>query len=184
MRKILCILILAFSWSTGMAETANEQLSRDLQAWLDAYAELYNRQDYAALLDLWDRDDPDVIYMAEEIDPPMHGWGRLNAYFNPRPGVQVLDGIRNRYSDVRARYLAPDLALATYRLEFDIKVKNMKPMSSWDRVMAVFRRKDGQWKMLAYGEAPMAPLTMVRRMLEKAVPEDFDEFLQDARKQP
>jgi ketosteroid isomerase-like protein len=161
----------------GMAENPNEQLSKDLQAWLDAYAEVYNRQDYPALLKLWDHDDPDVIYMAEEIDPPMHGWPKLNAYFNPRPGVQVLDGIRNRYSEVRARYLAPDLALATYKLEFDIKVKNMKPMSSWDRVMAVFRRKDGQWKMVAYGEAPMAPLTMVRRMLERAVPEDFTDSL-------
>lgn len=182
MRKLVSLTILILTWGAAMAETPNEQLSRDLQSWLDAYAEIYNRQDYAALLDLWDRDDPDVVYMAEEIDPPMHGWGRLNAYFNPKPGVQVLDGIRNRYSDVRARYLAPDLALATYKLEFDIKVKNIKPMSSWDRVMAVFRRRDGQWKMVAYGEAPMAPLTMVRRMLQDAVPEDFDRFLQEQKK--
>jgi ketosteroid isomerase-like protein len=178
-RKILITLMFVFGWSAGMAETPNEKLSQELQAWLDTYAEIYNRQDYAALLKLWDQDDPDVIYMAEEIDPPMHGWGRLNAYFNPKPGVQVLDGIYNRYSEVRARYLAPDLALATYKLEFDIKVKNMKAMSSWDRVMAVFRRKDGEWKMVAYGEAPMAPLTMVRRMLEKAVPEEFTEFLKE-----
>lgn len=177
MRKHLGAMMLALAWSTGMAENPNEQLSKELQAWLDAYGEIYNRQDYAALLKLWDQEDPDVIYMAEEIDPPMHGWPRLNAYFNPKPGVQVLDGIHNRYSDVRARYLAPDLALATYKLEFDIKVKNMKAMSSWDRVMAVFRRKDGQWKMVAYGEAPMAPLTMVRRMLERAVPAEFTESL-------
>jgi ketosteroid isomerase-like protein len=182
MRKFVSVVILILTWSAAVAETPNEQLSRDLQAWLDAYAEIYNRQDYAALLNLWDRDDPDVVYMAEEIDPPMHGWGRLDAYFNPKSGVQVLDGIRNRYSEVRARYLAPDLALATYKLEFDIKVKNMKPMSSWDRVMAVFRRKDGGWKMVAYGEAPMAPLTMVRRMLQEAVPEDFGRFLEEQNK--
>ena len=28
----------------------------------------------------------------------------------------------------------------------------------------------------------MAPLTMVRRMLQEAVPNDFDEFLQNGRK--
>lgn len=177
MRKICLALLLTILWGTAMADDPNEALSKELQAWLDAYAVAYNRQDYPALLAMWDRDDPDVVYMAEEIDPPMHGWGKLNAYFNPRPGVQVLDGIRNTYSEVRARWLAPDLALATYKLEFDIKVKGMKPMSSWDRVMAVFRRKDGQWKMVAYGEAPMAPLTMVRRMLQDAVPEDFEGFL-------
>lgn len=43
--------------------------------------------------------------------------------------------------------------------------------------MNVVFRKDGQWKMVAYGEAPMAPLTMVRRMLEKAVPPEFTESL-------
>ncbi len=179
MRRISALLMVSFCGSVAMAGNANEELGAELQAWLDGYAEVYNRQDYAALLELWDRDDPDVIYLAEEIDPPMHGWARLNAYFNPKPGVKVLDGIRNRYSQVRARYLAPDLAMATYRLDFDIKVKGMPAMTSWDRVMAVFRRKDGAWKMVAYGEAPMAPLTMVRRMLQQAVPGDFNEFLKE-----
>jgi ketosteroid isomerase-like protein len=182
MRRLWWAFVAVNFWGVAMADDANQQLSAELQTWLDGYAEIYNRQDYPALLQRWDRDDPDVVYMAEEIDPPMHGWGKLNAYFNPKPGVQVLDGIRNRYSEVRARYLAPDLALATYKLEFDIKVKGMKAMSSWDRVMAVFRRRDGQWKMVAYGEAPMAPLTMVRRMLQEAVPDDFDQFLREGQK--
>jgi ketosteroid isomerase-like protein len=182
MRRLWLVLVTMNLLGVAMADDSKQPLSGEIQAWLDVYAVAYNRQDYAALLQMWDRDDPEVIYMAEEIDPPMHGWGKLNAYFNPKPGVQVLDGIRNRYSEVRARYLAPDLALATYKLEFDIKVKSMKPMRSWDRVMAVFRRKDGQWKMVAYGEAPMAPLTMVRRMLQEAVPEDFDDFLQQQKK--
>ena len=177
-RRWWAILALSF-WGAAMADDSNQKLSSELQSWLDSYAEIYNRQDYPALLQLWDRDDPDVVYMAEEIDPPMHGWGKLDAYFNPKPGVKVLDGIRNRYSEVRARFLAPDLALATYKLEFDIKVKGMKPMSSWDRVMAVFRRRDGHWKMVAYGEAPMAPLTMVRRMLQEAVPDNFEQYLQE-----
>jgi ketosteroid isomerase-like protein len=182
MRKPILVVGLLLTWNLCMADETNANLSQELQSWLDTYAAVYNRQDYPALLQMWDQGDPDVVYMAEEIDPPMHGWGKLNAYFNPKPGVQVLDGIRNTYTEVRARYLAPDLALATYKLEFDIKVKGMQPMSSWDRVMAVFRRKDGQWKMLAYGEAPMAPLTMVRRMLQDAVPVDFERHLQEQKK--
>jgi ketosteroid isomerase-like protein len=176
-RILLATLLVLLGNRAACGAPPEESLNAEIQAFLDAYAAVYNRQDYPALLALWDRDDPGVVYMAEEIDPPMHGWGKLTAYFNPKPGVQVLDGIRNRYSEVRARYLAPDLVLATYRLDFDIKVKNMRPMTSWDRCMAVLRRRDGQWKFVAYGEAPMAPLTMVRRMLEKAVPADFDDYL-------
>ena len=175
--RLLAIVISVLMWSIAMAGEQEERLAAEIQAFLDRYAEIYNRQDYPALLAMWDRDDASPIYMAEEIDPPMHGWNLIKAYFNPKPGVQVLDGIRNEYSNVKAHYLAPDLAIATYRLRFDIKVRNMKAMSSWDRVMAVFRRKDGEWKLTAYAEAPMAPLTMVRKMLEQAVPENFDEYL-------
>lgn len=157
-------------------------LNTQIEAFLTAYAEAYNRQDYAALLDLWDADDPDVLYLAEEVDPPMQGWDALRRYFNPRPGVQVLDGIRNRYSQVRARELAPGLALATYRLDFEIKVSGLKAMASWDRVVAVFRNRGTGWRLAAYAEAPMSPLTMVRRMLQDAVTGDFPDFV--ARQQP
>lgn len=152
-------------------------LAAEINAFLDRYAALYNRQDYAGLLELWDRQDPDVFYMAEEIDPPMHGWKLIEAYF-ARPGV--LDGIRNEYTNVRARYLAPDIALATYRLRFDIKVRNMKPLSGFDRVVAVFRRRDGEWKLAAYAEAPQAPLTMVRKLAKSSktlTPEQQKELL-------
>lgn len=172
-------------------------LDQELTAFLARYAEAYNREDYKALLGMWDQDDPYVFYMAEEIDPPMHGWKTIQAYF-ARSGV--LDGIRNEYSKVRAHYVAPDVAVATYRLRFDIKVKNLPALSSFDRIMAVFRRKNGEWKMIAYAEAPQAPLTMVRKalktsksldkdqqkellrevqtLLQDAVPDDFDEWLE------
>lgn len=180
-------------------ESAGKQstLDQEITDFLARYADAYNREDYAALLAMWDQDDPYAFYMAEEIDPPMHGWKTIRAYFS-RPGV--LDGIRNEYSNVRAHYVAPDVAVATYRLRFDIKVKNMQALSSFDRIMAVFRRKDGEWKMIAYAEAPQAPLTMIRKalktsksldeaekkellrtvqtLLQDAVPADFDEWLE------
>lgn len=152
-------------------------LNTQIEAFLASYAEAYNRQDYQALLAMWDADDPDVLYLAEEADPPLQGWDALRHYFNPRPGVQVLDGIRNRYSGVRARELAPGLALATYRLDFEIKVRGLKAMASWDRIVAVFRDRGQGWKLTAYAEAPMSPLTMVRRMLQDDVSADFASFI-------
>jgi ketosteroid isomerase-like protein len=172
----------AHTQSFPTEEGTDEQLSNEIQTFLNEYADVYNRQDYATLFTMWDQDNPNPIYMAEEIDPPLHGWNRLQAYFNPKPGFTVLDGIRNEYSEVRAHYLSEDLAVATYKLRYDIKVKRQKPMSSWDRVMAVFRKRDGEWKLTAYAEAPQSPLTMVRKMLQEKIPEDFDDYL-DMRKQ-
>lgn len=159
-------------------EKFDAALSAEIQTFLDEYAAVYNRQDYDTLLSMWDRDFGGAIYMAEEVDPPMHGWDRITKYFNPVPGVKILDGIYNEYSDVRASYLADDLAVATYHLRFDIKVRRQKALSSWDRVMAVLRKKDGEWKLVAYAEAPMAPATMVRRMLEDQVPDEFEAYLE------
>ncbi len=158
---ILAAVIAGFPFAASAQPEA--ALNGEITALLARYADAYNRQDYSTLLGFWDRQDPNVFYMAEEIDPPMQGWKLIDAYF-ARPGV--LDGIRNEYSNVRAHYLAPDIAIATYRLRFDIKVKNMKPLSGFDRVVAVFRRKDGEWKFAAYAEAPQAPLTMVRKLLK------------------
>lgn len=180
--RIAVLLILSLCCAAPIVSAAEpDPLSTEIQAWLDRYREFYNRQDYDSLLKMWDADEPNVIYMAEEIDPAMKGWPMLRAYFNPRPGVQVLDGIRNRYSKVRAHMIAPDLAFATYQLEFTIQVKGQKPMTSWDRVTAIFRRKGDEWKMISYVESPMAPLTMVRRMMQREAPPDFSEW---AKKQP
>ncbi|MCL4779287.1 MAG: nuclear transport factor 2 family protein [Gammaproteobacteria bacterium] len=148
-----------------MTAAPQTELERELTAFLERYAEVYNRQAYAELLEMWDTGEPDVVYMAEELDPPMYGWTAIRDYFN-RPGS--LDGIRNEYSEVRARLLAPDLALATYRLRFDIAVRGMKPLSSFDRVVAVFRRCNGEWKLSAYAEAPQAPLTMLRKLVKNS----------------
>ena len=41
--------------------------------------------------------------------------------------------------------------------------------------------RDGDWKLVAYAEAPMAPATMVRRMIEGQVPDDFDEYIEAQR---
>ena len=179
------------------ASRPSSALEAEITALLSRYAEAYSRQDYAAVLGFWDRDDPDVFYIAEEIDPPMRGWKLIDAYF-ARPGV--VDGIRYEYDKVRADLLAPDLAIATYNMRFDLKVKNMNPMAGFDRVVAVFRRRNGEWKFARYVEAPQAPMTMVRKfgrtaktvtperqkevlktiqtMQEEAVPADFADWLE------
>jgi ketosteroid isomerase-like protein len=148
--------------------TTDTGLNGEIEAFLARYAELYNRQDYPALLGMWDQESPNPIYMAEEIDPPMHGWNVVRAYFSPPPQFPVLEYIRNEYTNVKAHAVAPDVAVATYRLRFDIKLRGKPAVSSWDRVMAVFKKRDGQWKITAYTEAPMAPLTMVRKMTQKS----------------
>lgn len=149
------------------------KLAEELTAFLADYQAAYNDQDYRTVKSMW-LDDGNPIYMAEEVPFPLYGQERMNNYFNPVPGRRILDGIDNRYSEVRAKYVAPDVAVATYRLDYDIKLVGMSASHGWDRIMAVFVRTDDGWRLTAYTEAPMGPRTMVRRMM-KATPAETDE---------
>ena len=141
------------------------QLVSEISTFLADYETAYNNQDYRTVKSMWS-DDGNPIYMAEEVPFPLYGKARLDNYFNPVPGKQILDGIKNRYSEIRAKYITPDVAVATYRLDYDIKLVGMPASHGWDRVMAVFVREDDKWKMSAYTEAPMGPATMVRKMMQ------------------
>ncbi len=183
----------------------DRQLAAEITEFLDEYAKAYNNQDYRAVKAMW-LDDGNPIYMAEEVPFPLYGKKRLDNYFNPVPGRRILDGIDNRYSQVRAKYVAANIAVATYRLDYDIKLVGMNAAHGWDRIMAVFVETSDGWKLSAYAEAPQGPATMVRKMMkahpaetedekaayattsatikalsEKGVSEGFDDFL-EARK--
>jgi ketosteroid isomerase-like protein len=140
-------------------------LAAEIAAFLAEYEVAYNNQDYRTVKSMWSADG-NPIYMAEEVPFPLYGQSRLDGYFNPRPGKKILDGIDNRYSEVRAKYVAPGIAVATYRLDYDIKLVGMPASHGWDRLMAVFVKEGESWKLSAYAEAPMGPATMVRKMMK------------------
>lgn len=155
-----------FKNTKDAVSNTEEKLAAEIAAFLVEYEEAYNNQDYRSVKSMWSSDG-NPIYMAEEVPFPLYGRDRLDNYFNPVPGKRILEGIDNRYSEVRAKYITPDVAVATYRLDYDIKIVGMPASHGWDRIMAVFVREDGDWRMSAYTEAPMGPATMVRKMMKE-----------------
>jgi ketosteroid isomerase-like protein len=153
-------------------DAGDQQLAAEITAFLAEYEKAYNNQDYQAVKSMW-LDDGNPIYMAEEVPFPLYGKSRMDNYFNPAPGRRILDGIDNKYSKVRAKYVAPTIAVATYRLDYDIQLLGRPPSHGWDRVMAVFVKDGEDWKITAYTEAPMGPATMVRKMM-KATPAESE----------
>ena len=183
-RVITFAVALMAVWNIAQAEfhfqkkqddvSAEEQaLAGEIATFLKAYETAYNNQDYRTVKSMW-HDDGNPIYMAEEVPFPLYGKTRLDNYFNPRPGRKILDGIDNKYSEVRAKYITENVAVATYRLDYDIKLVGMNASHGWDRIMTVFVRGDDGWKITAYVEAPQGPATMVRKMM-KATPAETDE---------
>ena len=154
-------------------DNVDRQLAAEITLFLAEYEKTYNDQNYRKLKTMWVADG-NPVYMAEEVPFPLYGKARLDNYLNPVPGKKILEGIDNKYSEVRAKYVTPNVAVATYRLDYDLKLMGMPAMHGWDRVMAVFMLGKSGWKMSAYTEAPMGPATMVRKMM-KATPAETDE---------
>jgi ketosteroid isomerase-like protein len=150
---------------TNVISEEERALAAEITAFLAEYELAYNNQDYRTVKSMW-VDDGNPIYMAEEVPFPLYGQSRLDGYFNPRPGRKILDGIDNHYSEVRAKLVAPGVATATYRLDYDIKLVGMPAAHGWNRIMAVFVKDADSWKLSAYAEAPMGPATMVRKMMK------------------
>ena len=152
--------------TTDDVSAADQQLADEITEFLKEYEVAYNNQDYRTVKSMWSGDG-NPIYMAEEVPFPLYGQKRLDNYFNPVPGRKILEGIDNRYSEVRAKSVGDGVAVATYKLDYDLKLVGMPPVNGWNRIMAVFVKEDGDWKMSAYTEAPMGPASMVRRMMKE-----------------
>jgi hypothetical protein len=164
---------------------SDPKLFKEIDAVLKRTEEIWLSQEWWRLPEeIWDRDDPTPIYVAEELYSVMVGWDILDTYlFPPSKG---LDAFRWGYSNLFVKYLADDVALALYDHWFEIKIKAPgrlgNPRHGFDRVLSIYNRRDDGWRQSLYAQCPLGPDTYVKRMAEKLVGDDFDEFLEKVRK--
>lgn len=160
----------------------NEELTAEIAAFLKAYEALWDRQEPAGLIALWDQDDPEPFYLAEEQDEWRIGWEQVRNYWNP-DGPKVAEAIRMRFDNVRARWLAPELAFAKFWIRFDTKMVFMpRPIGTDTRASAILRRKPEGWRLVTWAESPQSPILYMQKLYEKNTKPGFDKFLQQHKK--
>ena len=164
---------------------SDPELFAEINAVLERTEQIWLSQEWWRLPEeIWDREDPTPIYVAEELYNVMVGWETLDRYiFPPSKG---LDAFRWGYSNLFVKYLAPGVALALYDHWFEIKIKAPGPIGNprrgFDRVLSIYNKRDDGWRQSLYAQCPLGPDTYVRRMAEKLVGDDFDEFLEEVKK--
>lgn len=152
-------------------------LKREIEALLRKTEEIWDTQEYGRLKELWDTDDPEPFYLAEEAGDWTVGWDALERYWSPVPGRRVVEAMRVRYSNLRVKPLAADLATAIYHLRFDMKIRGPMPaIGSEARVISTMRKKPDGWRYVCYAEAPLSPIKYVQRLYEKNVSPEFADF--------
>ena len=162
----------------------DEQLKSEINAVLARTEAIWNAQEWWRLpTEIWDREDPSPMYVAEELYDVMIGWDTLDRYiFPPKKG---LDAFRWGYSKLWVKELAPNVALALYDHWFEIKIRAPGPIGvprhGFDRVLSIYNKRADGWRQSLYAQCPLGPDTYVRKMAEKLVGSDWDEFYQDVK---
>jgi hypothetical protein len=152
-------------------------LVKEIEDMLRQTEVLWDTQKYGDLIKLWDPNEETPFYLAEEEDDWKIGWDELKKYWEPVPGKRKAAAIRMRFSNVRAKMIAPDLAYGTFEIRFDMKLYGpMKAFGETGRGSAIFRKTSEGWRYISYAESPLAPLKYMQTLYEKNLHPEFNDF--------
>jgi hypothetical protein len=128
--------------------------------------------DFARLETLWDLSQPPV-YFAEEAPAPSLSWDALREYWRFTAGsIAKMHMIILR--EPQYQQLADNLVTGFYEMHWDALMCNQpKPIGGENRVCATFRQTTEGWRFAQYVEAPLAPITYMRRLYEQCVTPGF-----------
>lgn len=142
----------------------DQELTAEIDAVLNEYEALWDRQKTEELVELWDENDPEPFYLAEEQAEWRIGWKQVMGYFDP-PGESTTDSIRMRFDGVQARWLSEDLAFAKFWIRFDTKMQFLPgPIGTDARASAIFRKTDEGWRLITWAESPGSPILYIQRL--------------------
>ncbi len=141
---------------------------------LDEYFTRWSASDMEGLQELWDADEPDPIYVAEEREP-LIGWEAVRGYWRPpKPGM--LERLI-RYDELHVRPVAEDVALAFYTLSWNLYMRHNpvypRPIGGRVRGTTLLRRREAGWRLFHHIEGPTAAFVQVRDLLEMSVDPEF-----------
>jgi hypothetical protein len=129
-------------------------------------------------IELFDRNEPMPMYLAEEEPDWIVGWEALDRYFRTPERFAVVEAMDMNPSNIRVKVLGPDLALATWEIFAEMKFRRGPPMGERLRANALLRNTADGWRFIYYAEAPKSTLAYVRDMYEGMATPEFRQRFQ------
>jgi ketosteroid isomerase-like protein len=151
-------------------------LETEVTAVIEALEAAWKAHDFGAVKALWDTDDPQPIYIAEEAEKPFTSWGEIDRYWTHTAGVLVR--VSHRTSNRLIKAASPDIAIVLYDMHWNAEVApgglfGGEMMAGDNRVSIMLRRKPEGWRIFHYVEAPVAGMVQMRQAMRALVDPDF-----------
>ncbi len=184
MNKVSILLVAVAMQLGGQAVAADAGAARDAEvtAVVQNMAARWGAgQRHTIVDDLWDKADPQVMYLAGEQADWFVGTAPISAYLGLRPNAPAsissyaIDGIR-------VRAISYNVALAIWNLDYQFQRGTLPAMRERLRASAMLRKTEAGWKFFYYAESPKSAMTYLRDLYESIVTPDFKAKVEGARK--
>lgn len=148
-------------------------LHTDLEALLEEFRERWCRLKPTELRQLWDPEETNPFYIAEEVADPMYGWDVIEPYW--RASEELLLKFSIRTWDLKCKPLSDDLAAMNFMMHWDGLIKGMEdaPLGLDVRVSAVVRSTADGWRFCHYVESPLGAFPYLKATYAANVDPDF-----------
>ncbi|MEQ8264726.1 nuclear transport factor 2 family protein [Pseudohaliea sp.] len=148
------------------------QQTPDMDAFLGAYAAAWASSDPEAIGAHWDRERA-PLYQAEEKDEPFTTWAELDDYW--AANAEFHDSVRLQFTHPKVQQLAGGLCQVLVQMRWDIRFTTgaSRAMGGTNRVLATLVKTQDGWRLCGWVEAPLAPITYLRRLYEQSAASDL-----------
>ena len=142
----------------------------EISALMESYKRFWNAMNFSELEGLFDAEEKDIVYLAEEIAEPMIGLDRIREYWSAN--TKLIDTIEIATDPPLIKLVAPGIALIFFGMRWRARLRGVrgfpvKPVAGDVNVTALLRRKKAGWRFFHYTEAPLGALPFLRRAYQE-----------------
>ncbi|MDE0800523.1 MAG: hypothetical protein OSB02_07270 [Rhodospirillaceae bacterium] len=130
-------------------------LETELEDLLASFRDRWTRIKPTELRALWDPDEQNPFYIAEEVADPMYGWDVIEPYWKASERLLLKFSIRTW--NLKCKTISDTHVVMNFIMHWDGLIKGMEdaPLGLNVRVSAIVKRTHAGWRFCHYVESPL-----------------------------
>ena len=130
-------------------------LDTELEDLLSGFRDRWCRLKPTELRELWDPEESNPFYIAEEVPNPMYGWDVIEPYWRSAESLLLKFTIRTK--DLQCKQISDTHAVMNFIMHWNGLIKGMEdaPLGLDVRVSAIVKRTAEGWRFCHYVESPL-----------------------------
>ena len=150
-----------------------DKIESHVQILLDDYIRIWSTAKPTKLVNIWDKNEKEPFYIAEEKMEPIYTWDLLINYW--ANAEKMLDKFSIRVWDIKNKKLSNKIIAVNFMMHWNAVINsNGKDKFGLDlRVSAVTRLTNSGLKFCQYTESPLGALPYLKKIYENNVDNNF-----------